>query len=130
MTKLPLRTPLGQVRGHGAAKSGTGDFIAQRASAVLLALTAPYLLISAALNMAPGGYGAARAWVADPFVAPVLAVFILTALYHMRIGMQVVIEDYIGKHTSRAALSLLNLAVVVTIAAASVFAILKIYLGA
>lgn len=130
MTKLPLRTPLGKVRGHGAAKSGTGDFIAQRASAVLLALTAPYLLISAALNMPPGGYGAARAWVADPIVAPVLAVFILTALYHMRIGMQVVIEDYIGKHLTRAALSLLNLLVVVAIAGASLFAILKIYLGA
>jgi len=130
MVKQVYRTPLGRVRGHGAAKSGTGDFIAQRASAVLLALSAPYLLISAALNVPPGGYGAARAWVADPFVAPVLAVFILAALYHMRIGLQVVIEDYIGKHTTRTALSLLNLIVVVSIAVASVFAILKIYLGA
>jgi succinate dehydrogenase / fumarate reductase membrane anchor subunit len=129
MAKASLRTPLGQVRGAGAARSGTGDFIAQRVSGVALALLAPYLAISAALGM-NGHYESARAWAGGPLVAPALGLFLIAALYHMRIGMQVIIEDYIAKPSSRTLLSMLNLFVVFAAGAAGLAALIKLYTGA
>lgn len=125
----PLRTPLARVRGAGSAKEGTGHFIAQRVTAIVLALLTPYLVISAALSL-DESHASAREWVASAWVAPALALALVMALYHMQLGMQVVIEDYIGKPLMRAALSLLNLLAALVLAVAGVFAILKIFLGA
>ncbi len=124
-----FRTPLGRVRGAGSAGEGSGHFIAQRVSAIILALLAPYLVISAALSL-DETYASAREWVSSPWIAPALALALFTAIYHMQIGMQVIIEDYIAKPVSRAALSFLNLFVCLVLAAAGAFAILKIFLGA
>ena len=123
-----LRTPLGRVRGKGSAKSGTGHFIAQRVSAIALLLLAPYLFISAALNIYPGFEGA-FVWVVQPIVAAPLLLFLFCALYHMRIGMQVVIEDYIEKPLTKALLLLINTFVVLAAATAGAFAILSIAFG-
>ena len=124
-----LRTPLNRVRGYGSAKSGTGHFIAQRVSAVALLLLAPPLIVGAALTM-PAGYDGAYEWVKQPWIAAPLFLALLAALYHMRIGMQVVIEDYIGKPGSKAALLILNTFVAAGLAVAGGFAVLKISLGA
>ncbi len=124
-----MRTPLGKVRGHGASQTGTSDFIGQRASAVLLALLAPYLVITAALSL-DGSYAAAREWVAQWYIAPALALALFAALYHMQLGMQVVIEDYIAKPLTRTVLALLNMFAALAAAAGGGFAILKIFLGA
>jgi len=129
MAKSSLRTPLGRVRGWGAAKSGTGDFIAQRVSGLGLALVIPYLGVTALLQL-QGGYDNARAWAASPFVAPALALFMIAALYHMRIGMQVIIEDYAESAASRTFFSIVNLFVVIVLGVAGLAAIFKLYLGA
>lgn len=89
-----FRTPLAKVRGAGSAKEGTGHFIGQRISAIFLALLAPYLVISAALSL-DDTYASAREWVSSVWVAPALALALFTALYHMQLGMQVIIEDYV-----------------------------------
>lgn len=123
-----LRTPLGQVRGWGSARSGTSDFIAQRVSGIALALLVPYLAISAALHI-HGDYESARAWAGSVFVAPALVLFLIGALYHMRIGMQVILEDYLGGAT-RTFWSLVNLFVTFVLGAAGLAALLKIYVGA
>lgn len=124
-----LRTPLARVRGRGSAKSGTGHFIAQRVSAILIALLTPYLLISAACSLGPG-YDAAREWVMLPWIAAPLALFVVASCYHMQIGMQVIIEDYIEKPLTRAVLGILNVFAALAVAVVAVFAILKIFLGA
>lgn len=124
-----FRTPLGRVRGNGSARSGTGHFIAERVTSVLLAVLTPWFVISAAMHL-PFGYEGARAWVADPWVAPPLAVFVLVSLHHMWLGLTVVVEDYIHRPVTKMALLLLNLSLCIALAAASLFAILRISVGA
>jgi len=124
-----LRTPLGRVRGHGSAKAGTGHFIAQRVTAIALLLLAPYLVVAAALTM-PQGYEGAYGFIAQPWIAAPLLLAILVALYHMRIGMQVVIEDYIERPGTKAALLILNAFVAASFALAAGYAIIKLSLGA
>lgn len=124
-----LRTPLGRARGLGSAKDGAGHFIAQRASAAALAVLAPWFVISAALSLKRGGYDEAAAWVSHPVNAVLLALFAAVAFYHMRLGMQVIIEDYIAKHGMRLALLLLNGAVAVVLTTLAVFSILRISFG-
>lgn len=123
-----LRTPLGRVRGTGAAKSGTGHFIGQRVSAIALAVLAPWFVISASLSL-PLGYNGGREWVAQPAVAIPLILFVLAGLYHMRLGLSVVVEDYIHKPATKAVLLIANAFVTVGLAVASVFAILQISFG-
>jgi succinate dehydrogenase / fumarate reductase, membrane anchor subunit len=123
-----LRTPLGRVRGHGAAKAGTGHFISQRVSAIALAILAPWFVISAAVSL-PFGYEAARAWVAQPLVAAPLALLVLVGFYHMRLGMAVVIEDYIHKPVAKTVLLLGNLFLSVALSVTAVFCILQISFG-
>ncbi|MCW5724615.1 MAG: succinate dehydrogenase, hydrophobic membrane anchor protein [Maricaulaceae bacterium] len=90
-----LRTPMSRVRGLGAAKSGTGHFIAQRVSALALLVLLPLFAICLARSGAPDA-DAARAFFGSPGGA-VLTLLTLTAvLYHMRLGAQVVIEDYLS----------------------------------
>jgi succinate dehydrogenase / fumarate reductase membrane anchor subunit len=124
-----LRTPLGQVRGRGSANGGTGDFIAQRVSGVALAVLGPWFAISAALYLR-GGFDQARTFLSQPLAAVAAILLVLAVFYHARIGMQTVIEDYIHKAGARTALALLNTFVAIAFAAAGVFAILKISLGA
>jgi succinate dehydrogenase / fumarate reductase membrane anchor subunit len=63
-------------------------------------------------------------------VAAPLAVFVLVSLHHMWLGLTVIIEDYIGRPATKMALLLLNLSICIALAAASLFAILRISIGA
>jgi succinate dehydrogenase / fumarate reductase membrane anchor subunit len=120
-----IRTPLGKVRGLGAAKEGAGHFIAQRVSAIALLFLVPWFLISL-LSAVRGGYQGAVDFIANPLNAVLVLMAIGGALYHMRIGMQVVIEDYIGKTGMRILLLILNTFFVVALFAAAAFSILEI----
>ena len=120
-----IRTPLGKVRGLGAAKEGVHHFIVQRVSAIALLFLLPWFLISMLLAVR-GGYQGAVDFIAHPLNA-VLALMTLGAtLYHMQVGMQVVIEDYIGKTGTRIFLLLLNTFFAVALFAAAAFSILEI----
>jgi succinate dehydrogenase / fumarate reductase membrane anchor subunit len=102
-----FRTPLARVRGLGSAKSGTGHFIAQRVSAIALLILMPLFLVKLAKN-AGAGYAEAAAWVGSPFGAILTLLAMTAALYHMRLGLQVVVEDYIYNPVTKAALLILN----------------------
>ena len=102
-----FRTPLARVRGLGSAKSGTGHFIAQRVSAIALVILMPLFLVKLAKN-AGAGYVEAAAWVGSPFGAILTLLAMTAALYHMRLGLQTVIEDYISRTGTKAALLILN----------------------
>lgn len=120
-----IRTPLGKVRGLGAAKEGAHHFIVQRVSAIALLFLIPWFLISM-LFAVRGGYQGAVDFIADPLNAVLALMTVAATLYHMQIGMQVVIEDYIGKTGTRIFLLILNTFFVVALFAAAAFSILEI----
>lgn len=120
-----LRTPLGKVRGLGSAKHGAGHFIAQRVSAVALIFLVPWFLITL-IGAVRGGYDGALAYLADPLNAVLVLLAVGASLYHMRFGMQVVIEDYIARHGTKAVLLILNTFVCIALFAIAAYAVLKI----
>ena len=122
------RTPLGRVRGLGSAKHGVGHFIGQRVSAVALIVLVLWGVASA-LTLAGADFASASAWMRSPWHAVPLALFVAVALYHARLGIQTVIEDYIHKPLTRNALLILNLFVAWLGAAIGVFSILKVAFG-
>ena len=124
---VAMRTPLKKVRGLGSAKGGTEHFIVQRVTAVAnIALTV--FLVYAALHL----IGASRAGVKEFFSQPWAAVLgILLAIstsIHMRIGMQIIIEDYVHGG-NRVLLLLLNTFFSLFVGAAIFLAVTKLYLG-
>lgn len=125
MTKQSIRTPLGQVRGLGSAKHGAGHFITQRVSAIALLFLVPWFLITL-IGAVRGGYDGALTYIADPYNAVLILLTIGAALYHMRLGMQVVVEDYILKNSTKAVLLILNTFICITLFAATAYAVLKI----
>jgi succinate dehydrogenase / fumarate reductase membrane anchor subunit len=123
-----LRHPLARVRGLGSARHGSGHWIAQRLTAIALAPLSVWFLW-AALALVAGGYADARAFLAQPWNAVLMALFVLCLFHHAQLGMQVVVEDYV--HTAWAEYGL-----VIAIkfacalgALASVLAIVRIALG-
>jgi len=120
-----FRTPLGRARGLGSAKHGVGHFIAQRVSAIALVVLVLWGVYSV-LGLARADYETAVLWVRTPWNAILSALLIGVAAFHMRLGMQVIIEDYFDKPASRTALLILNTFAAWLIGAAGVFSILKV----
>lgn len=89
-----LRTPLKNARGLGAAKTGVGHFIAQRATSIALVFLMLYALVLV-VGLLGSGYTEARAAVAHPFNAALLIALVIAMLWHGQLGMQVLIEDYV-----------------------------------
>jgi succinate dehydrogenase / fumarate reductase, membrane anchor subunit len=124
-----LRTPLSRARGLGSAKSGVGHFIQQRASAMFLAILLPWFGISVILGT-DGDYASVQAWLSQPFNAVGTLLLVLTGVFHMRLGLQVVIEDYIHKPVTRTLCLLANTAIPAIIAIMSALSVAKIFVGA
>lgn len=118
-----FRTPLARARGLGAAKSGVGHFIAQRVSAIALLILIPVFLWSV-VTLPSGGYEAARDWIASPFGALVMLLTLTAAFYHMRLGLQVVIEDYIHKPATKHILLIANTLVSAGLWIAALYAVI------
>ena len=130
-----MRTSLGKVRGHGSGHGGTGHFIAQRVTAVALLFLAPWFVISIALSkehgeMANPGYVAAIDFLAQPVNAIGVILLLAAGLYHMQIGMQEVVEDYIHKPVTKALLLMINALLCIAVGAGAVFAVLHVNFGA
>jgi len=91
---MSFRTPLARVRGLGSAKSGTENWWHERLSAVASIPTSLFL-IWLALAVAGHDQAVIIAMLRQPMVAMGLALSIIVMLWHMRLGMQVIIEDYV-----------------------------------
>jgi succinate dehydrogenase / fumarate reductase membrane anchor subunit len=123
-----MRTPLGRVRGLGSAKEGTDHFWRQRLTAVA---NVPLFIFFIGFLVAINGadYATVRAAFAHPFVTLVFALMIFSALYHMRLGMQVIIEDYIHGEGLKLALIMLNTFFAIAVGAACGWALVKLAFG-
>lgn len=124
---MNTRTPLGRVEGLGAAHSGTEHFARQRATAVALVPLSIWFAVSA-FSLIGAGRSDAVAFLAEPVNAVLMALFIIAALMHMMLGLQVVIEDYVESENGKVALLLLNKFAAWGVGAASLYALLKIAL--
>jgi len=123
-----IRTPLARVRGRGAARSGTDHFWRQRLTAVAnIPLTIAAVLI---IILLLGRNQAAVAQIlGSPLVAIVMLLFIISTTTHMRIGMQVIIEDYVHDESVKLALVMANTFFAIGVALAAAFGILKLSFG-
>ena len=123
-----LRTPFNRVLGLGTAKDGTEHFWRQRLTAVAnVPLVLFFIGLLVALNGA--GYEEVRGTLANPFVALVMLLFMLSVLMHMRLGMQVIIEDYVHGEANKILLLMLNTFFTVAVAVVCAFALLKMAFG-
>jgi len=126
---MSLRSPLSEARGLGSAKDGVGHWWMQRLSALALIPLALWFVFSIA-RYHVADYPTMLAWIHAPLVAIVLVLFFLAAFYHSALGVQVVIEDYVGNEAVKiGGIALVKLAHF-ALAAASIYAVLKIAFGA
>lgn len=123
------RTSLSRVKGLGSAQAGTEHFWMQRVTGIANLILLIFVIISAFAVMGEP-YEAVRDYFGSPIVAGLAVLFALSTAYHMRLGMQVVIEDYIHKASTKMVLLLLNTFFAALIALVSIIAILKLSLGA
>ncbi len=123
-----IRTPLARVRGAGTAKSGTSHFWIQRVTAIAnIPLTIAAVII---MIMLLGRNQPAVAQIlgsAGPAI--IMLLFIISICIHMRIGMQVVIEDYVHDELAKLALLIANSFFVIIAGLAAVYGILKLSFG-
>ncbi|MEM9289422.1 MAG: succinate dehydrogenase, hydrophobic membrane anchor protein [Pseudomonadota bacterium] len=125
---MSLKTPLGQVRGLGSAKSGTHHWWLQRVTAIGMLLLMIWFVVSL-IGLRGASFEEATAWISQPLVSVIMLVLIGTAFYHMRLGIQVVIEDYLHGALRIAGIVALNFGTAL-LSAACLFSVLKIAFGA
>ena len=126
---MSLRSPLSQARGLGSAKEGVGHWWVQRLTAIALIPLSLWFVISVA-RFPLLDHATMVAWIKAPLVAVALVLFFVAMIYHATLGVQVVIEDYVGNEGTKLVSIVLVKFALYAIAAASVFAVLKIAFGA
>ncbi len=126
---MSMRTPLAKVRGLGSAKSGTGHFWLQRLTAVANVVLVSFL-IGLLFTLVGADYDTVRRTLAKPYIAVPLLLLVLSAVTHMRLGMQTIIEDYVHSEGRKLAALMLNTFFAIVVGITCVFALLRLSFGA
>jgi succinate dehydrogenase / fumarate reductase membrane anchor subunit len=123
-----MRTPLARVRSLGSSHSGTSDFWRQRLTAVaMVLLIVPVIVV--VLMLIPSNQAGAKQIFSSVPIAIIMLLFIVSSAWHMKIGMQVVIEDYVHNEKIKLASVMANNFFCIAVALASIYAILKMSSG-
>jgi len=120
-----MRTPLAKVRGLGSAKSGVHHWWHQRLTAIAmvpLVLSGIYLVF----RIAGSNYNQAILLLQNPFYAAILLLLIITGFWHCMLGIQVVIEDYVGSEWGRITSIMIVKAILILLATLSALSLFKI----
>jgi succinate dehydrogenase / fumarate reductase membrane anchor subunit len=125
---MSLRSPLGRVLGHGSAGDGVGHWWMQRVTAVAL-LPLTLWFVWSLLGLQLQSYDEVRGWLGQPWVAVLTILLVITLAWHSKLGVQVVIEDYVHGRGAKTTLLLLSTFVHVGAAVAAMFAILVLSLS-
>ena len=123
-----MRTPLSRVRNLGASHSGTSDFWRQRLTAVAMVLLMVPAIVVVMMLLGRNQAGAAQILGSAP-IAIIMLLFIVASTWHMKIGMQVVIEDYVHTEIVKLSCVMANNFFCIAVALASIYAILKLSSG-
>ena len=123
-----MRSPLGRAIGLGSAKEGAEHWWAQRITAIALVPLSLWF-VSAVIALIGADLETVQNWVSQPLAAILLVLLLIAMFYHLSLGIQVVIEDYVHTELAR-----LGLVVVVRLlsfgfAVAGIFAVLSIAFG-
>ena len=123
-----MRTPLGRVRNLGASHSGTGDFWRQRLTAAAMTLLIIPVIVIVMMLIGSNQAGAKLILGSLP-VAVILILFIIASAWHMKIGMQVVIEDYVHDEKLKLLAVIANHFFTWVVALAAIYALVKLSSG-
>lgn len=131
MAEVRMRTPLGRAIGLGSAKEGVQHWWAQRVSAVaLVPLTIWFVISVVGLAGSGADRAAVIAWLHDPVSAAVWVLLLIAVFYHGALGMQVVIEDYVGNEAARLGLLVLMRLAALLGCILGIVAVVRLSLGA
>jgi len=119
-----MRTPLARVRNLGSSHSGTKDFWRQRLTAVAMTLLIVPVLVVVLMLGRSNQAGAAQTIGSLP-IAIIMLLFIVASTWHMKIGMQIVVEDYVHSEKLKLACVIANNFFCIAVALSSIYAILK-----
>lgn len=124
-----MNTPLKRVRGLGAAREGTGHFWIQRVTAVAL-IPLSLILMGTLIRLAGADHATVKAAFANPLLAVIALLTVLATFWHLKLGAQVIVEDYIhGEGAKMATLLAITFAVFV-VGGVAAMAVLKLFFGA
>ena len=125
---MSLQSPLAKVIGLGSARAGADHWWAQRVSSIALLLLGSWFLVSLAC-LDGFDYGSVAAFLARPGNAILVILLVTTIGYHSKLGLQVVIEDYVANKALKVSALILSAFFHVLTAFAAAYAVLMISLG-
>ena len=126
--EMDLRSDLGRVRGLGSAKGGTSHWWAQRVTAVALVPLSAWFVFSI-INLVGVDREGLKVWVNGPVSFVLMVLFLIALFYHMQLGLQVVIEDYVHNERNKVISLILNKLIAVFLVVLSITALMKIAFG-
>jgi succinate dehydrogenase / fumarate reductase membrane anchor subunit len=121
-------TGIGRVRGLGSAKHGAMHWWRQRVTAVSNLLLVTWFVVSL-FRLPALDHATVVSWVGSPLVAVPLVLLTISVFYHLRLGLQVVVEDYVHEEAGKVFFILLLNFYAIAGAALAIFSILKIAFG-
>jgi succinate dehydrogenase / fumarate reductase, membrane anchor subunit len=126
---MSLRSPLGRVLGQGAAHDGVRHWWQQRLTSLALVPLTVWFVVSL-LALPSLGHAMLIAWMSQSWTALLLILLVLVAAWHSQLGVRVVVEDYVHGSGARTLTLVLVGFAHVLLAAAAIFAVLKVAFGA